>query len=154
MATLVRCLISLNGKKSPKWYQAGDSNIYPSYVVETDDADEVTINGATPPIGIAGCPTYKDLNTAYTAGERLPVWMRGCGVSIYVLFDDDTGATTLNRGIKLCVDDANDGCVQAWGYVDSIQTLDDTLRYVIGTLEEEVTISGDTPTFVPCRMGL
>lgn len=154
MATLIRCLVQLNGNEGPKWYQAGDSSIKPSYCVQEDDADEVKVCAAsTAPIGIAGCPSYQDLNTAYVAGVKVPIWMRGCGVVIYVLHDDDTGAATLNRGVLLAIDDANSGCVMVWAYTDTAEATD-TLSYVIGSLEDQVIISGDTATFVQCRMSI
>ncbi len=154
MATLIRCLVRKRKGVRPNWYQAGDSSMYPSYLAQEDDADEVKICAASArPIGIVGCPTYHDLNTAYTAGEKVPIWMRGCGVIIYVLHDDDTGATTLDRGTALVTDDANAGCVMIWTYGDASEATD-SFENVIGTLEDEVTIDGDTATFVKCRMSI
>jgi hypothetical protein len=154
MATLYRFLIALNGMQGPNLYQAGGADLAPGYCAMEDDADDVALcTAGSHPIGIIGCPSYHDLNTVYTAGEKVPVWMRGCGIVCYVLHDNDTGAATITRGTKLAIDDANDGCVQSWAYSDTAEATD-TLAEVIGTLEEEVTISGDTPTFVKCRMSL
>ena len=154
MATLIRCLVRKKKNQGPNWYQAGAGTIYPSYLVMEDDSDEVTICATSArPIGIAGCPTYHDLNTAYTSGVMIPVWRRGCGVVIYVLHDDDTGAATIDRGTPLVTDDANAGCVMAWGYTNSSEATD-SFENVIGTLDQEVTISGDTATFVQCRMSI
>ncbi len=155
MATLIKCIIAYNGIEGPSWYQAGDSSIKPSYVVSRDDSDEVKIapTDEPAPFGVAGCPTWQDLNTAYAAGVSVPVWERGCGVEIYVLHDDDTGATTLIRGQLYQVDDANAGAVMLWAYTDAAVATD-TVSGVIGVLTRDVTISGDTPTFIPLRLSV
>jgi hypothetical protein len=75
----------------------------------------------------------------------IPVWLCHSGVELYVLHDDDTGATTLTRGSYFVTDDANSGCVM----------LDDTAPaydVLVGMLLENVTISGDTPTFIPLQL--
>jgi hypothetical protein len=90
-----------NGCEGPDWYQAGDSSIYPAYAVMEDDADEVKVcatNGA--PIGIAGCQSYHDLNTAFTAGKRLPVWRIGCGATVWSTLDGNA-TETLDKGALL-----------------------------------------------------
>lgn len=159
MATLTRCLIAANGMEGPEWFQAGDSLIKPGYVVVRDDNDEVKISPATieQPLGVAGCTSYHDLNTVYNAdstGERVPVWLCGSGVDIYVLHDDDTGATTLTRPSYFCQDDANAGCVMLWAYTDAAVATD-TLAYVVGKLiGADVVISGDTPTFIKIKLAL
>lgn len=155
MATLIKCVIAYNGIEGPSWWQAGDSLIKPSYVVVRDDADEVKIAAASSaaPFGVAGCPTWHDLNTVYTAGDSVPVWEKGCGVEIYVLHDDDTGATTLIRGQLFQVDDANAGCVMLWAYTDAAVATD-TISGVIGMLTRDVTITGDVATFIPLRLSV
>ena len=101
MATLYRCLIALNGCKGPKYFQAGDSLIKPSYVVMEDDADEVKICSTSGrPIGVAGCPAYHDMNTVYTAGVRVPIYMLGTGVEIMVLHDG-AAAASITKGEKV-----------------------------------------------------
>jgi hypothetical protein len=159
MATLTRLLLALHGLEGPEWFQAGDSLIKPGYVVVRDDHDEVKISPTTPeqPLGVAGCTSYHDLNTVYNAGadgERVPVWLCGSGVDIYVLHDDDTGATTLVRPSYFWQDDANAGAVRLWAYTDAaIGT--DTLAYVVGKLiGGDVVISGDTPTFIKIKLSL
>lgn len=156
MATLYKCLIAANGVEGPEWHQAGDSSIKPGYVVVRDDADEVKIAPASAgdPYGVAGCPKYHDLNTVYTETHKVPVWLCGSGVIINVLHDDDTGATTLIRGQKFIVDDANAGCVMLWAYTDaSVAT--DTMSGIVGRLvRQDVTISGDTATFIPLKLSL
>lgn len=159
MATLTRLLLATYGIEGPEWFQAGDSLIKPGYVVVRDDHDEVKISPSTPeqPLGVAGCTSYHDLNTVYNAdaaGERVPVWLCGSGVDIYVLHDDDTGATTLVRPSYFYPDDANAGCVQLWAYGDTAQATD-TLSLVVGKLiGGDVVISGDTPTFIKIKLAL
>lgn len=88
MATLNRCLIALNGVQGPKWYQAGDGSTKPSYLVMEDDADEVKVCSTSgTPIGVAAARGDQDLNTVYTSGERIPVYWKGSGVEIMVLWD-------------------------------------------------------------------
>jgi len=155
MATLTKCIISYNGITGPAWYQAGDSSIYPSYVVTRDTDEEVKIATASDaiPTGVAGCPTWHDLNTVYTAGDSVPVWEKGSGVEIYVLHDDDTGAATLIRGQLYQCDDANAGAVMIWAYTDAAVATD-SISGVVGILTKDVTISGDTPTFIPLRLSV
>ncbi len=154
MATLIRCLVQLNGNEGPDWFQAGAATIYPSYLVMEDDADEVTICGTDArPIGIAGCPSYHDLNTAYSSGEKLPVWMRGCGVVIYALFDDGSNDATLDRGNAVRSSGDTAGCMELWAYVDGTEHTD-SFENVIGTLVDQVTITGDVPTFVQVLMSI
>ena len=155
MATLVRLLLALNGIKGPRFYQAGDSTLQPGYVAERDDADEVKVATTSNqiPFGVCGATSYMDLNTAVTAGRRIPIWLCGSGVEIMVLHDDDAGATTLIRGHLFMTDDANAGCVELWSYTDSTERLD-TLSGIVGRLLEDVVISGDTPTFIPLKLSL
>jgi len=155
MATLIRLLIALNGVKGPTFKQAGDSSIKPGYVVERDDSDEVKISttSCAAPFGVAGTVSYLDMNTVYTAGWSVPVWLCGSGVELYVLHDDDTGATTLVAGQKYICDDANAGCVMLWAYTDSAVATD-TMSGFVGRLLDDVTISGDTATFIPLKLSL
>ena len=156
MATLTRLLLSVGGVEGPEWFRAGDALIYPGYVVSADaDQGECKIapTDEPEPTGVAGCPTYQDLNTAYTLGWRVPVWLCGSGVHIMVLHDDDTGATTLTRNQKFIVDDANAGCVMLWAYTDTAVATD-TMSGLVGQLLQDVVISGDTPTFIPLALSL
>ena len=154
VTTLIRCVIALNGLKGPEWFKTGDATIKPSYVVMEDDIDEVTICTAdAPPIGIAGEISYLDLMTAYADGIMIPVWMRGCGVSIYVAFDNDTGAATYTRGGILVSDDANSGCVMIFAYGDADEDTDSP-NNMIGILMMEVTTTADALVYVPCRMSI
>lgn len=147
MATLYKLLLALNGIQGPEYFQAGDSTAKPGHVLERDDSDEVKIatTSMVIPFGICGATSYMDLNTAVTAGRRIPVWLCGSGVDINVLHDDDTGATTLVRGWSFVVDDANAGCLMIWSNETS---------GLVGRLIEDVTISGDTPTFIPLKLSM
>ncbi len=157
MATLIRCLVSKIKGVRPKWYQAGAGDIYPSYVVMENDNDEVSLCGigigGQRPVGIVGCPSFHGLGSAFAAGQMLPVWHRGCGVVIYVLFDDGTNNTTIDRGTVLVTSLTDAGCVREWTYLDT-QEQQDSFENVIGSINEEVTISGNTATFVQCRMSI
>jgi len=155
MATLYRVLLALNGIKGPTFKQAGDSTLQPGYVATRDDSDEVKVATASDarPYGVCGATSYMDLNTAVTAGRRIPIWLCGSGVDIMVLHDDDTGATTLIAGTKFIPDDANAGAVMLWAYTDTAVATD-TMSGLVGRLLEDVTISGDTPTFIPLKLSL
>lgn len=153
---LLRVLLAANGIEGPEWFRAGDALIYPGNVVSRDaDVGEVKIapTDEPAPVGVAGCPTYQDLETAYSLGWRVPVWLCGSGVHVMVLHDDDTGATTLYRGQKFIVDDANAGCVMLWAYTDAAVATD-TMSGLVGVMLNDVTISGDTPTFIPLGLSL
>lgn len=99
-ATLLnRVIIALNGHAGPEFFQAGDSLCKPGMVVMEDDSDEVKVCTTTgKPIGVVGCDADHDLNTVYTVGERIPIWMLGCGVDIYVRFQFAT-TITLAKGV-------------------------------------------------------
>ena len=156
MATLTRLLLAANGVEGPEWFRAGDALIYPGYVVSRDaDVGEIKIapTDEPAPVGVAGCTTYHDLNSNFALGVRVPVWLCGSGVHVMVLHDDDTGATTLYRGQKFIVDDANAGAVMLWAYTDAAVATD-TMSGLVGAMLDDVTISGDTPTFIPLRLSL
>ena len=98
-ASLRRIVIALNGMDGPEYFQAGDSSCKPGMIVMEDDADEVKVCTTTDlPIGVVGCDADHDLNTVYTAGERIPIWMLGCGVDIFVRFQYAT-TITLAKGV-------------------------------------------------------
>lgn len=98
-ATTLRYVeIALSGLQGPDWFQAGDSSIYPGYVVEYEDADEVVVMPttiSTEIAGVAGCPSYHDSASAFTAGYRVPVYLRGCGATVWVTHDGVAGDSTL-----------------------------------------------------------
>lgn len=155
MATLEECLLALNGNIGPRWGAAEDSSIKPSYLVMQGTAiDQIKIcatNGD--PIGVADCDDDHDLNTVYTAGVSVPYWELGSGVDIMVLFDDGTNNTTITRVEKLIRDSTNAGAVKKWAYTDATEETD-TMGDVVGRPLRQVVISGDTPTFIPIRLGL
>ena len=89
--TLRRSIIALNGVHGPDYYQAGDANMYPGMIVAYDDSDEVKIcTYALKPIGVVGCDADHDLSTVYALGERIPIWLLGCGVDLYVKCSDSS----------------------------------------------------------------
>ena len=83
----------------------------------------------------------------------VPVWLRGCGVEIYVAHDNDTGAETLNRGTFVAIDDANAGCGQSFAYSDTAEATDSVLD-LIGMMTEEVTTTADQQVFVKIIMSI
>lgn len=155
MATLYRVLLALNGVEGPDFFQAGDASIQPGFAVCRDTAAEVKICpvSGTRPLGVAGATSYQDLNTVIAIGHRVAVWLCGSGVDVMLLHDDDTGATTLVRPSYFVPDDANAGAAMIWGYTDAAE-LTDTLSFVIGKLLADVTISGDTPTYIKIKLSL
>jgi hypothetical protein len=93
-----RVLIALNGVEGPEYYQAGDALMAPGMVVTYDDADEVKICTSTAkPLGIVGCDADHDLSTVYSLGERIPIWLIGSGVDIYVKCKDAGASHTIER---------------------------------------------------------
>ena len=98
--TLRRLVIALNGMDGPEYFQAGSALMKPGMIVMEDDADEViecTTTGI--PIGVVGCDADHDLMTVYALGERIPIWMLGCGIDIYIRTVDDAAATVLRGTI-------------------------------------------------------
>ena len=92
--TLRRLIIALNGCEGPRYFQAGDGVMKPGHVVMKDDADEVKrCTAAGLPIGIVGCDADHDLMTVYAIGERIPIWMIGSGVCLYVAMHDSATIT-------------------------------------------------------------
>ncbi len=113
-------IIAYNGYEGPEYYQAGDSSMKPGYIVMEDDADEVKICTATgKPIGVVGCDADHDLATAYTAGERIPIYPLGCGVDIYVACIDATTITVVKGGV---IDTADDTTLQGRGRIQDAFT--------------------------------
>jgi len=161
MATLYRCLVALNGCQGPKYFQAGAATIYPSYVVMEDDADEVKICSTTgKPIGVSGCPAYQDLNTAFASGVRVPVYMLGSGVEIYVLHDGSS-AEAVTKGMKLQTSSSDAGMIRIKPiYTAKTTTYNlaqfsergDTDNFVIGRATQTVTITSGTAEFIKCLL--
>ena len=98
-ATLTsRLIIALNGSDGPEYFQAGDAVCKPGYIVMESDADEVALCTTTgTPFGVVGCDADHDLNTVYAEGERMPVWVLGSGVDLYVCVRFAT-TITLTKG--------------------------------------------------------
>lgn len=94
------------------WYQAGDSVIKPGYVVQEDDADEVKLGStACVAVGIAMELPTKDLDTVFTAGWAIPIFVKGGGTVVTVKL----GATAaVANGAAYIADAAGeDGLVSA-----------------------------------------
>lgn len=108
-SVLRRLIIAYNGVEAPEYFQAGDALMKPGHVVMYDDADEVKICTSTgKPIGIVGCDADHDLATVYSLGERIPIWVLGCGVDLYVMCVDATTITVERGSIMDTADDTTD----------------------------------------------
>ena len=159
-ATLRRLVIALNGMSGPEYFQAGDSSCKPGMIVMEDDADEVKVCTSTgKPIGVVGCDADHDLGTVYTAGERIPIWMLGCGVDIYILCSDATTITVVKGGI---IDTADDTTLKGTGRIADAMTVSTTTEYVhtlrnstffwIGKALETGSITSAIARYVPVKL--
>ena len=93
-----RVIVAFNGCEGPEYFQAGDSSCKPGYIVMEDDNDEVKLCISTAkPIGVVGCDADHDLSTVYAAGERIPIFMLGSGVDIYV-YHGGKASDTVEKG--------------------------------------------------------
>ena len=160
--TLRRLVIALNGVDGPEYFQAGDSSLKPGMVCMYDDEDEVIICTTTgQPIGIVGCDADHDLSTVYTAGERIPVWMLGSGVDIYVMFVDAT-TITVERGdfIDTADDTTDTGCARVKDdYVvittSGVETArNNTIFFFIGRALMAGSVSSNVTRYVPVKLSL
>lgn len=142
--------IALNGLEGPDWFQAGDSSIYPGYVVEYEDPDEVVVMPTTITTeiaGVAGCPSYHDNTAAFTAGVRVPVYMRGCGAIVYVTHDGvaGNGSLAVKFGDVLTYSNSTAGLVEVDAAAD-IDTLGRCHRYAL--------ITNGTAKNIRCKLSL
>lgn len=166
--TLRRLVIALNGNDGPEYFQAGDSVCKPGMIVMEDDADEVKLCITTGlPIGVVGCDADHDLGTVYTAGERIPIWMLGCGVDMYVLFKFAT-TITLAKGV-IAESQGGDttmlGCAMTkTAYVAHTTDSGDatgrvlTAMFWIGRIQAAgsilTAVASDTGSYVPVRLSI
>lgn len=139
-ATLSSVLIALNGVTGPKFFQAGDSSIYIGYVVEYEDADEVVVmptSISTEILGVAGCPSYHDNTAVFAAGKRVPVWIRGSGVEVWVTHDGvaGNGSITVKAGDVLTFSNTTAGLVE----IDAARDIDS-----LGTCTRASTVTDGT----------
>lgn len=157
-----RVVIAKNGVEGPEYFQAGIGTLKPGMVVMEDDADEVTICTSTGmPIGIVGCDADHDLSTVYAIGERIPIWLLGSGVDIYVLHEDHDTKTILRGSIIESSDDTtNTGkCKMKEAYVAvTTATADATGRsytslFWIGRSLGDGTATSAIPQYIPVHLG-
>lgn len=158
-----RAVIALNGHEGPEYFQAGDSSMYPCTVVMYDDEDEVKVCTSTgQPIGIVGCDADHDLGTVYAAGERIPIWMLGSGVDIYVKCKDAT-TITVERGDFM--DTADDTTLIGMARVRDDEIVSITTEYVgtlrntgqfflIGRALSAGSITSAVARYVPIRLSI
>ena len=158
-ATLRRLIIALNGYDGPEYYQAGQATLKPGMIVAEDDADEVKLCEETLyPIGIVGCDADHDFDTAYDAGERVPVYPLGCGVDIYVLCKDPT-TIDVNKGVIIESSDtaAHDGHGKVIDLPESttVVTVRNTSSiFWIGRALETADITSAVAKYVPVKLSL
>lgn len=138
-----RVLIALNGCEGPKWLQctAADT-IFIGMVVEYEDADSVVYMPTTKAeviAGISGCPSYHDSTAAFAAGVRIPVWLIGCGVEVWVTHDA-TGSVTVRHGDPITFSNTTEGFVE----LDSARDIDTigtaTRTYTCGAANTNIRI--------------
>lgn len=164
--TLRRMLIALNGNDGPDYYQAGAATIYPGHIVMYDDEDEVKICTSTGvPIGIAGCDADHDLMTAYASGDRVPVWLLGSGVDIYVKCTGDAASFAFERGTIVVT--GNDTslvgeCMPKDSFIVATTTFNATAVternisaiFWIGRCLEAGSVTTNVTAYIPVRLGL
>lgn len=165
-STLRRMVIALNGNSGPDYFQAGEANIKPGMVVMYDDSDEVKICTSTGyPIGVVGCDADHDLGTAYSSGDRIPVWLLGCGVDIYVKCTGDANSFAFERGtIVMSGDDTSikGECMPRDTFL--VQTTTFNYAYCternvgsafwIGRCLEAGSVTTDVTVYIPVRLSL
>jgi len=149
-----RLVIALNGIDGPEYFQAGDSLMKPGSICMHDDGDEVKqCTTAGFPFGIIGCDADHDLSTVYTEGERIPVWVIGCGVDIFV-YCKDADAKTILFGTLICTSDAIAGVGSMQDpYVDTVERTD-SWNFVIGRALVAGTLSAGAFEYVPVKLSL
>jgi hypothetical protein len=153
MATLKRALVALNGQEGPEYAEAEDGSIKPCYLVSTGDSTTTKIR-ANPtdgkPIGVADCADDHDLNTAYTAGDSVPYWKLGSGVTIYVLYDDGSNSETFYQNQTFISSNNTAGAAELWSRTSKSSSYDATeftersdtpLNYKVGKPAWEQTIT-------------
>lgn len=164
-STLRRLVIALNGCTGPRYFQCGTTGILPGTVVMEDDADEVTDCTSTGyPIGVAGCDAHHDLATAYTAGDRMPVWMLGSGVDLYVRAEDATTITLVWGAIMDTADDtSNNGSIKVKDdYIAVTTSIAASMgternlgsRFWVGRALGDGSVTSAVKRFVPVRLSL
>lgn len=162
-ATLRRLIIALNGCDGPRYFQCGTAGILPGTVVMEDDADEVTDCTSTgKPIGIAGCDAHHDLMTAYAAGDRMPVWMLGSGVDLYVKAEDATTITVVWGSIMDTADDTSkNGCIKMKDAFVALTTTNVTTNgternitdhFVVGRCLGDGAVTSAVARYIPIRL--
>jgi len=112
-------IIALNGSDGPKYFRAGDSLMKPGMVCMQDAVQsEIKVCITTGvPFGIVGCDSDHDLSTVYTVGERVPVWLLGSGVELWVLSGDNTDiAFAKGQWAELADLTTYKGCIKSWAH--------------------------------------
>lgn len=151
--TLRRMIVAFNGVEGPTYYQA-DAAIKPGELVEFVDADEVAVcTTDDAAIGVCGCDADHDLMTDYNAGERVPIWLLGSGVIIYVLcYDADE--KTIEFGTIMCSSDATAGAGSMQDAYSDTAERTDFVTFLIGRAQEAGTLTAATVMYIPVLLSL
>lgn len=154
-------LIALNGSSGPEYFQAGTANMKPGMIVEHDDSDEVKECTSTGiPFGVVGCDADHDLATAYSLGERIPIWKIGSGVEVWVLCCD-SALQTIIKGSVINSSDATtyNGYGMEWKHTAITYTTivspelaerNILLTFMVGRAQQSGVITTAVARFVPC----
>lgn len=164
--TLRRMVIAKNGVEGPEYFRAGDATLKPGMLCVHDAAQAEVKKCITTaaPFGVIGCDADHDLSTAYAEGERIPVWVLGCGVDLYVLCAKGTAVATYTITKGTVIDTQDDTTVTGYGkpktaYVAVTTATNDstgrgyTTLFWIGKALEGGTISTSAATcYIPVKL--
>jgi len=148
--TLRRLVVDSAGQK-PRYFQASAA-MKPGEIVEYVTANTVAVcTTDDKAVGVVGCDADHDLMTDYSAGERVPIWMAGCGAVVYVLcYDAD--AKTIEVGSLICSSDATAGAGSLQdAYTDTVDRTD-SIWWAIGRAEEAGALGATTVMYIPVRL--
>lgn len=164
--TLRRMVIAKNGVEGAEYFKAGDALMKPGMVC-THDSDTAEVKKCittTKPFGIVGCDADHDLGTVYAENERIPVWVLGCGVDLYVLCGKGSAVATYTITKGTIIDTQDDTTQTGYGkpktafVAITTATNDSTGRgyttlFWIGTALEGGTISTtNAALYVPVKL--
>jgi len=138
---------------SPRYFQASAA-MKTGELVEYVSANTVAVCTTDDhAIGVVGCDSDHDLSTDYAAGERVPIWMLGCGATVYVLcYDADQ--KTIEEGLFCCSSDATAGAGSLQdAYTDTVDRTD-SLWWTIGRFAESGTLLATTVTYIKVKLSI
>jgi len=150
-------IIATNGITGPKYFRAGDSLMKPATVCTHDAAnDEIKQCGTTDrPYGIIGCDSDHDLSTVYTVGDRVPVWLIGSGVEVWILCGDADSVDIVKGSVMHTADSSTyPGKITLYTYHQATTFTDINARYPIneffvGLSQEMDTVTATIAKYLP-----